>query len=329
MLKEMIKKLMAGHDLTLIETQAAVSKVISGAPVEQTAAFLVLLHAKGETPEELQGLVNGMKAEMQTVTPHVPVLDIVGTGGDQANTVNISTASSLLAAACGANVVKHGNRSVSSRCGSADLLAALGVRLETSAEQVSNDLDHNGFAFCFAPSFHPAMKALKAVRKVLGVRTSFNLIGPLLNPAKAQHLLIGVFSPDYLDLIADTLMRLGVTHAMVVHSCGLDELSLIGPSEVIELHHGKKQSTTLDPKDLGFDYYPLEAIQGGDVTENKRLIMAALTGTPGAIADTIVLNTGVALYVADCVPSMAAGIALAKEKIKTGEALKMIGKDNE
>ena len=220
MLKAILTQLMAGQDLTLNEATSAFSAVLSDAPVEQVAAFLVLLHAKGETPEELQGLIQVMQAQMKKVRTDYPVLDIVGTGGDGANTVNISTAASLLAAACGAKVVKHGNRSVSSRCGSADLLEALGVRLDATAEQVSDDLHRHGLAFCFAPNFHPAMKAVKAVRQALGVRTTFNLIGPLLNPAQAQHLLMGVFSPDYLELMADTLLRLGVEHAMVVHSHG-------------------------------------------------------------------------------------------------------------
>jgi len=323
MLKPLIEKLMRREDLSADEIRGAVRAIIAGASREQTAAFLVLLHTKGETPEELQGLVEAMCADMKSVKTDFPVLDIAGTGGDNANTVNISTASSLLAAACGAKVVKHGNRSVSSQCGSADLLEALGVKLDSTPDEIKDDLNKKGFAFCFAPHFHPSMNALKDIRNALGVRTSFNLMGPLMNPANAQHLLLGVFSPDYLELYADTLLKLGVKHAMVVHSCGLDELSLLGPSHVIEINDGKKVKKTLDPKDFGFQYCELKDIQGGEVQVNKRFIENALRGEPGPIADTIILNTGAALYVADLVASIEAGIQLASQKIKTGEALSL------
>ena len=169
------------------------------------------------------------------------------------------------------------------------------------------------------------MKTIKNIRNALGVRTSFNLLGPLLNPARASHLLIGVFSSDYLKIYADTVIKLGVKRAMIVHSCGLDELSLLGISHVIEIRHGKKEEKYLDPKDFGFQYCALETIQGGAAEKNKALIEAALTGTPGPIADTIVLNTGAALYIADNVITLEDGIALAAEKIKTGDALKVLG----
>lgn len=324
MLRKLIEKLMQHQNLTVDKTRAAVGEILEGASREQVAAFLVLLHAKGETSEELQGLVEAMRAEMKVVKTEFPVLDVVGTGGDNTNTVNISTASSLLAAACGAKVVKHGNRSVSSRCGSADLLEVLGVKLDKTPEEITDDLKKNNFSFCFAPNFHPSIKALKDVREALGVRTSFNLMGPLLNPASAQHIFLGVFSADYLDLLADTLLKLGVEHAMVVHSCGLDELSLMGASEVIELRSNKKERKTLDPKDFGFQYCELKDIQGGEVKDNKALIENALTGESGPIADTIIFNTAAALYVADVVLSIEEGVKLASEKIKTGDALKVV-----
>jgi len=323
-LTQLIDRLMQGHSLSLSETQAAMEHILSGANQEQIAAFLVLLHAKGETAEECQGLLQAMQSKMKAVTLDFPVLDIVGTGGDHTNTVNISTASSVLAAACGAKVVKHGNRSVSSHCGSADVLEALGMTLARTPNQIRNDVNRHGFAFCFAPYFHPAMTVLKPIRKALGVRTSINLMGPLLNPAHAQHLLVGVFSPDYLDLYADMVLKLGITHAMVVHSCGLDELSVLGPSQVVEIRDGKKQFKLLDPKKFNFEYSPLKALQGSSIEENTILIKQALQGKPGPIADTIVLNTGAALYVADLVDCIEEGIALASKKIKTGEALKVI-----
>lgn len=325
MLRRIIEKLILKKDLAADEVGLAVNEILNDAPPEQVAAFLVLLHSKGETAEELQGLADALHEQMTPVATDYPVLDIVGTGGDNANTVNISTASSLLAAACGAKVVKHGNRSVSSKCGSADLLEAFGMVLDKKPEQILEDLRRHGFAFCFAPSFHPSMKRIKSVRKALGVRTSFNLIGPLLNPANAQHILLGVFSLEYLDLFADTLIRLGVKHAMVVHSCGLDELTLIGPAEVIEIRDGKKERKQLEPLDYGFSRTELKAIQGNEPEDNKRLIENALNGEPGPIADTIIFNTGVALYVADIVGSIEEGLVFAREKIQSGEALKVLG----
>ena len=325
MLKILIEKLIQGKNLSSEESYSAVKGILAGATREQIAAFLVLLHAKGETPTELEGLVNALRATMTRVETDIPVLDIVGTGGDNANTVNISTASSLLAAACGAKVVKHGNRSVSSCCGSADLLELFGIQLDKTLDQIKTDLQQRGFAFCFAPNFHPSMNAIKAIRKSLGVRTSFNLLGPLLKPARASYLLIGVFHPNYLDVYADTVIKLGAKHAMIVHSCGLDELSLLGASRVIEIRDGQKEEKYLDPDDFGLPYCALEKIQGGDAEKNKQLIEKALTGTPGPIADTIIFNTGAALYVADIVSTVGEGIALAAEKIKTGDALKVIG----
>ncbi len=325
MLKTCIQQLMQGNDLTALQCQEALEEIISGANKEQVAAFLVLLHAKGETPEELQGIVQGMRDVMNKVSFDGALLDVVGTGGDNANTVNISTASAILAAACGVNVVKHGNRSVSSQCGSADLLEALDFKLDRTSEQVAGDIRKLGFAFCFAPNFHQAMKAIKTVRERLGVRTTFNLLGPLLNPANANCYLMGVFSEDYLDLFANTLLKLNVKHAMVVHSCGLDELTLLGPSTVVEIKNGKKKRYVIDPKEFGFEKCTLKDIQGGAVAQNAELLKAALSGKPGPITDTILLNTGAALYVAGISKDIKSGIHLAREKMKSGAALKLIG----
>ena len=324
MLKTCIQQLMQGNDLTALQCQEALEEIISGANKEQVAAFLVLLHAKGETPEELQGIVQGMRDVMNKVSFDGALLDVVGTGGDNANTVNISTASAILAAACGVNVVKHGNRSVSSQCGSADLLEALDFKLDRTSEQVAGDIRKLGFAFCFAPNFHPAMKAIKTVRERLGVRTTFNLLGPLLNPANANCYLMGVFSEDYLDLLADTLIRLKVKHAIVVHSCGLDELSLLGPSVLVEIKNGKKERYTLDPKEFGFERCQLKDIQGGNAEKNKSLLLSAFSGKEGPIADTILLNTGAALYVANHASTIKEGIDMARKALKEGAALKFI-----
>ena len=326
MLDECIEQLEQGKNLSSEQAKAAINAILSDAEDMDTIAhFLILLHKKGETSEEMQGIIEAMRAVMKTVNIEGDILDVVGTGGDNANTVNISTASALLAAACGARVVKHGNRSVSSKCGSADVLEALGFSLEASPEEVIDAVNQRHFAFCFAPNFHPAMKKVKEIRESLGVRTTFNLLGPLLNPANANCYLMGVFSEDYLDLFANTLLKLNVKHAMVVHSCGLDELTLLGPSTVVEIKNGKKKRYVIDPKEFGFEKCTLKDIQGGAVAQNAELLKAALSGKPGPITDTILLNTGAALYVAGISKDIKSGIHLAREKMKSGAALKLIG----
>jgi len=323
-LKKMIQQLMDHQELTRTAAYQALSEILAGAPNEQIAAFLVLLHAKGETPAEMEGLIKAMLERMKTVKIEGPILDIVGTGGDAANTVNISTAASLLAAACGARVVKHGNRSVSSRCGSADVLESLGFRLDSTPQEVIHDVKRRRFAFCFSPNFHPAMEVLKNIRSALGVRTSFNLLGPLLNPARAQHLLIGVFSPHYLDLLADTLLRLKVEHAMLVHSCGLDEISLLGPTDLVEVIHNKKCYRKLDPKEFGFQYCTLAEIQGGDIQQNTAILKRVFRGGPGPIADTIILNAAVGLYVSGTVSTIELGIERAAKVLRAGNVLEIM-----
>jgi len=308
-------------DLTPTQCDALVDTIISGENQQEVATMLMRLHEKGETALELQAFVQAMKKHMIAVPYDGDLLDIVGTGGDNANTVNISTAASLLAACCGAKVVKHGNRSVSSQCGSADLLEALGFHLDSTPTQVLEDLSRTGFAFCFSPNFHPAMKAVKAVRKALGFRTIFNLLGPLLNPANANCYVMGVFSEKYLELFADTLIQLKVKHAMVVHSNGLDELTLLGPSEVVEVKNGKKKKYTLDPKRFGFSYCQLADIQGGDASYNAVLIEKALSGEAGPIADTIILNAAAGLYVAGLASTIELGIEIARSQLQSGKTL--------
>ncbi len=324
MLVECIKKLMHGESLTSEQCAAALNEILQGADQRQVAAFLVLLHAKGETAQEVIGLVHAMQQQMLPLPVDIEAIDIVGTGGDGMHTVNISTAASLLAAACGVKVVKHGNRSVSSKCGSADALEAFGIALDMPPEKIITGLHEIGIGFCFAPQFHPAMKALKEVRAALGVRTTFNLLGPLLNPAKVKHILLGVFSPDYLDLLADVLMGLGVKHAFVVHGSGLDELNTLGPVDVIEIKYDEKSAFQLDPKQYGFEYGTLEELQGGDAADNIKILQEVFSGKKGALADTIALNAGAALYVADKVGTIEEGIVIAQAQLQQGAVLNLL-----
>lgn len=324
MLTDCIQKLIQKQDLNRIECQEALNEILHSENNPQIAAFLVLLHAKRETAEEVEGIVCAMRNVMNTLPVNEELLDIVGTGGDGANTVNISTAASILAASCGARVAKHGNRSVSSQCGSADLLEALGVAIDISPESVANCINELGIGFCFAPNFHPAMKKIKKIREELGIRTTFNMLGPLLNPAKAQHYLMGVFSEQYMDLLADVLLNLKVKHALVVHGCGLDELSTLGPAQVIEVTLHGKHYYSIDPKQFGFQYCQLQDLQGGDPNTNANLIKDAFSGKPSPIADTIALNAGVALYVADLVATIDEGVASALDHLKRQKAMHLL-----
>lgn len=324
MLKTLIEKLIRREDLTASEMHGAVEAILNSENREQIAAFLVLLRAKGETAEEVFSMLEVMRQHMRLLKTDFPVLDIVGTGGDQSNSVNISTAASIVAATGGVKVLKHGNRSVSSKCGSADVIEALGVSLSMSPEAITRCLEEVNIAFAFAPSFHPSMKNVMPVRKALGVRTIFNFLGPLLNPASPKYYVMGVYSETLMELFSDVLLKMPIQHAMVVHSCGLDELSLLGASQIIEIKDGKKSVYMIEPESFGLKRCRLSDIEGGDVETNKTLLLSALSGEPGPIADTIALNAGAALYVADQASSMAEGVENAKAILHSGDALKTI-----
>jgi len=324
MLVEQLQKLMHGGDLSQAECVAALEAILTTASPEQAAAFLVLLHTKGETPAEILGFVTAMRAKMNAVDLPYPAIDIVGTGGDNANTVNISTMAALVVASCGVKVAKHGNRSVSSKCGSADILEQLGVKIDLSGDQVKACIDAVNIGFFYAQKFHPAMKKIAVIRKALGVRTTFNILGPLLNPAKVQYYLAGVYSARYLHLYADVLQQLGVKRAMVVNGCGLDELSCLGPTNVIDVTEDSKRGLVIDPKDYGFQYCDLKALQGGDPELNQQRLLAVFQGEKGPIADTVSLNAGVALAIIGHVNSIHEGVDLAQQKIKGGFALQQL-----
>jgi len=328
-LASVVSKLMRREDLEEMETAEAIDALLLS-PAQtnyQAAALLTLMAAKGETPAELAGMARAMRRRSTQVNPQVsePLLDIVGTGGDGANTVNISTAAAILAAAAGARVAKHGNRSSTSMCGSADVLDALGVQIELSAHGVERCVEECGIGFMFAPAFHPAMKHIKEVRRGLKFRTAFNILGPLLNPALAQRQVIGVFSEDILDIMAETIYNLGTEKSWIVHSEGLDELSPLGPAEVREVTPQGIRAFRIDPLTYGIPRCTLEDLRGGDAEYNATALRNILGGHEDSIgnpvSNAVILNAAAGLFVADLAPSLSDAVELAKNTIRTGEAL--------
>ncbi len=324
MLKQSIEKLIVRKDLTQEESSLCVHEICSDANFAQSAAFLALMRAKGETVEELYGSVDAMRSLMVRVSVSYPVLDIVGTGGDGMHTLNISTASAILAASCGVKVAKHGSRSSSSMTGSADVLEALGVNIDQTPEGVQSQIEKLGIAFMYAPNYHPAMKQLKQLRKDLSTRTFFNILGPLLNPANAQHLMLGVFSENLLETVAALLSQLGTKRSLVFHGSGLDEISCLGPSRVIEVAKGEMRSFILDPQDYGLKLCEKEELQGKDAQYNAKKMIEAFEGVESGFADTIVLNAGIACYLYGIAESYQEGIDLAKTALKEKRALHLL-----
>jgi anthranilate phosphoribosyltransferase len=315
-LRKVIERLCDAEDLSEEEAQASMDALLDAEP-EQIAAFLVLLRAKGETGAEMAGLARAMKARGIAVDAGDDVLDIVGTGGDDAGTVNISTGSCILAAAAGARVAKHGNRSVSSLCGSADVLEALGVAVDLGPEGVAECVRQVGMGFMYAPRYHPSMKAVAPVRKKLKVRTAFNLLGPMLNPASSKYALVGVYTPELMPLMADSLMLLGMKKALVVCSTvgnlSLDEMTPCGPTSVMEVTPQGVRTYSFDPKDVGVPECELSDLRGGDASLNARMLTDALGGEKGPVADCLMLNAGVAMAAANQAESVAEGVAMCKE----------------
>jgi anthranilate phosphoribosyltransferase len=290
----------------------------------QIAAFLVLLRAKPETAEELATIVSLLRSKMVKVNTHHKVLDIVGTGGDGANTVNISTGSAILAASCGVKVAKHGNRAVSSLAGSADVLEALGVKIDLSPEKISESIDKIGIGFCFSPNFHGALKALRTLRKELNIPTTLNILGPLLNPAEATYYVLGVYDATLQQTIAGALKQTGCEKAIVVHGSGLDEISSLGPAEVIEVMSNAMRQSVIDPAEFGITRCSLADLKGGDAAYNAMLLRDTFGGKKGAIADTLILNAAVALWLYGLQPSIKEAILHAKENLQNGAAATLL-----
>ena len=318
-------ELAAGRDLTEELARDVLLEIMGGRTGEaQTAAFLSALRVKGETAAEIVGMARAMSelAEKVEVDADV-ILDVVGTGGDQANTFNISTAAAIVAAGAGVTVAKHGNRSATSTCGSADVLEALGVAIDLAPDQVSACIDACGIGFMFAPRHHLAMKHVAPVRRELGMATTFNLIGPLTNPAQARHQLIGVADERYVDRIAQAVRMMGNARNLVVHSeDGLDEITTTGPTAVIEVFAGQgyDERYEITPEQFGMRPARLEELVGGDPSVNAGLLRRVVAGEPGPRLDVVALNAGAALYIAEAAGSIAEGVDRAREAVASGAA---------
>jgi anthranilate phosphoribosyltransferase len=323
-IRDILLKLCRREDLTRSEARDAFLHVMSGEAADaQIGGLLVGLAAKGTTVEELVGAATVMREKALGIGCETDgvVLDTCGTGGDVRGTFNISTAAAIVVAAAGVKVVKHGNRSASSRSGSADVLERLGVKLELTAQQLRRCLDEAGFCFAFARAHHPAMKFVAAARSALGIPTVFNLLGPLTNPARARHQLLGVFSPELTDRLATVLRELGSERAWVVHADdGLDELSTIGPTRVSELKDRDVHTWTLDPSNLGLPYARLSDLQVDSVDESADVIRRVMMGESGAPRDIVALNAAAALLVAGRADDLPAALRLADEAIESGGA---------
>ncbi|TYA88136.1 anthranilate phosphoribosyltransferase [Aggregatibacter actinomycetemcomitans] len=294
----LLEKLYGGHTLTAAESEILFNAIMSDAlSNEQIAAMLIALKVRGETIDEVNGAVlAAMKNTKPFPTPDYPFADIVGTGGDGANTINISTASTIVAASCGAKVAKHGNRSVSGKTGSSDLLTALGVNIAMSPEQACKVLDDISICFLFAQQYHPGFKYVVPVRQALKTRTLFNILGPLINPARPKRQLLGVYSPELIEVYAKTIAQLGHEHTIIVHGSGLDEVAIHGITQVAEVRNGNIERYTLTPQDFGFQAKPLETLRGGEPAENAQMITALLQGNGKAEHNqAVAMNTALLL----------------------------------
>ena len=323
MFSELLRKLTRHVDLTADEARAAMELVMTGQTTPaQLAAFLVGLSMKGERPEEIVGLAQTMRAHAVKLSrAHPESFDTCGTGGDGAGTINVSSGAALVMAACGVPIAKHGNRSASSRCGSADVLEALGVTLAIAPAVVERSLNDVGFAFLFAPAFHPSMKHAAPTRRELGLRTAFNLLGPLTNPAGPSRQIVGVPRPELTELVARALLMLGSERAWVVHGAdGLDEISTTGYTKVSEAYAGSVRTFHVHPGDFGIRKTSLAAIAGGDAAENAAIMRRLLDGEPGSVSDIVALNAGAGLFVAGRAANVEEGIAQARSALKSGQA---------
>lgn len=326
---ELIEKLIRREDLTTDEAAAAMREVMEGrARPAQLAAFLAALVMKGERPSEIVGLARTMREHaVPLAAPAGDVFDTCGTGGDASGTFNISSAAALVLAACGVKVAKHGNRSISSRCGSADVFEQLGVNIAAPPAVVERCLQDAGIAFFFAPTFHPSMKHAGPTRKELGIRTAFNLLGPLTNPARAARQIVGVPTPELTELMAHALRMLGSTRAWVVHGAdGLDEISTTGYTKVAECRDGEVHTFYVHPSDFGISKSAPGALGGGDAAANAGIVRDILQGRKGAPRDVVLLNAGAGLFVAGATNSVKDGIARAAQAIDSGAARDVLGR---
>jgi anthranilate phosphoribosyltransferase len=317
----------AGGALSAAEAEEAVGLIMEGAASPaQMGAFLMGLAQRGETTAELEGAARAMRKRMTRVEAPAQAFDTCGTGGDGAQTLNVSTAAGLLVAAAGVPVAKHGNRAQSSRAGSADVLEALGVRIDLAPDAVARAIREVGFGFMLAPLHHTAMKHVAPVRRELGFRTLFNILGPLANPAGVRRQLIGVFAPQWLEPMAEVLRRLGAERVWLVHGDGLDEITITGVTEVVALEDGAIRRFRIDPESLGLARAGREALRGGDAAFNAQAIEAIFSGARGAYRDVVALNAAAALVVAGKARDLADGLSLAFTALDSGAASRLLGK---
>jgi anthranilate phosphoribosyltransferase len=324
---ELLEQLRRHEDLTSDQAAAAMGAIMDGGvPPAQIAGLLMALALKGERPVEMVGFARAMRERAVPLpAPVDDAFDTCGTGGDRSHTFNVSTAAAIVAAGAGLRIAKHGNRAVSSRSGSADVFEALGVPLDLPPDAVVRAIDVAGLAFFFAPAWHPSMRHAGPTSKELGVRTAFNLLGPLTNPAGARRQIIGVARPEHTELIARTLGALGTERAWVVHGAGgLDELSTLGHTKVSELRHGSVNTFYVHPADAGLRRAAIEDLAGGTAAENAALIQRLLDGDTGPRRDVVLLNAGAALLVADRAPTLTDGIRLAAESLDSGRARQVL-----
>ena len=342
-LRPYLKRLLEARErLSRVEAAALLRVILDTPPPElEVAALLGALAARGETPQELAGFVDTLRSAATPIplTPgeQLGLTDTCGTGGDSSGTFNISTAAALVAAAAGATVAKHGNRAVTSQCGSADVLEALGIPVDLTPAQAATSLRSHRFAFLHAPSLHPAMRAVMPVRRALGVRTVFNILGPLANPAGASRQVMGVYAPHLVPLVAAAMATLGTRHGLVVHgetgvralnggSLGMDELSICGPTEVAEVRDGRVTRYTLTPEVAGLRLAPVDALQGGDARTNAAILTSIFSGEPGPPRDVVLLNAAAVLLIADLAPDLRAGVALAAPTTDSGRVTDLVAR---
>lgn len=326
MMQEAISKLVKNQDLAQEEAEHVMSEIMEGRATDaQIAAFLIALRLKGETIGEITACAKIMRQKAHTINPKVKFLvDTCGTGGDNSNTFNISTAAAFVVSGAGAAVAKHGNKSVSSKCGSADVLKELGVKIDLRPKEVEECIEKIGIGFMFAPAFHPAMKHALNARKEIGIRTVFNILGPLTNPANAKSQLIGVFDENLLVTVAEALRNLGSKHVIAVNGAPLDEITICGKTKVCELKNGNIEFYEINPEELGFGLSPLNEIMGGAPQENAIIIRETLDGCKGARRDVVLLNAAAALLASGIVKNYKDALELAAYSIDSGKALQKL-----
>lgn len=326
-MKESLAKLVSAQHLNTAEVQQVMHDCFNGkASTSEISAFLTAMHMKGETAEEVASIANMIRQQsaMQSVRL-ANVFDNCGTGGDRSYSFNISTTVAFVLAGAGVTVAKHGNRSVSSKTGSADVLEYLGVSLHQSTEDTTRMLEENQISFLYAPHVHQNLRPFTEVRKALGLPTVFNLIGPLTNPIKLDSQLVGVYDRNKITLVAKSLQQLGRKRAIVLHGAGgMDEASLAGENDLVLLENGQLRPFTISPSDVGLPSYPNEAIRGGDTAQNAAILQAVLNNKPGAYLDTVLFNAAIAFYANGKTASIREGIALARQSIESGAAMKRL-----